>query len=270
MTVPAAICCLLGFFADEPPAKLRSAVVGMPARIDQLVLPGPELESRPPASAGEPIVLRVTGVFRHGTGHRYDLVYYGLEPGEFDLRDYLRRKDGGLPGELPAIPVTIVSTLPPGQIEPHPLEITALPRLGGYRLLLIAGSVLWVIGLLAILFVGRKRSSGGTASERPRSLADRLRPLVEQARAGQLPQAGLSELERLLLAYWRKRLGLQAERPAVAMAQLRAHPEASGLLRQLDEWLHQPERRTDVDVAALLAPYRDLPADSLDTDQRER
>ena len=26
--------------------------------------------------------------------HRYDLVYYGLEPGGYDLRDFLRRKDG--------------------------------------------------------------------------------------------------------------------------------------------------------------------------------
>jgi len=260
------VCGLQCVLAAAPAAESSQATVGMQARIEQLVLPGPELEARPPANARAPIVLRVTGVFRHGTDFRYDLVYYGLAPGEYDLRDYLRRKDGSPLGDLPPVPVTIASLLPAGQVEPNRLEISSLPRLGGYRLLLVAGGVLWVAGLLAILCVGRKRSSSHGEGGRKLSLADRLRPLVEQASAGDLPAARLSELERLLLAYWRKRLGVESERPAVAMAQLRSHPAAGGLLRQLEEWLHQPNRRTDVDVAALLAPYHDLPADTLEPD----
>ena len=56
------------------------------------VLPGSELEVKP---IGErtPIVLRIVRVFPHGTAFRYDLEYYGLEPGSFDLKDYLQRKD---------------------------------------------------------------------------------------------------------------------------------------------------------------------------------
>ena len=83
----------------------RQATVGMPAHIDQLVLPGPELEVRPLDDSGSPVVLRITNAFRHGTAYRYDMVYYGLEPGKFDLRDYLRHKDGSSATDLPAIPV---------------------------------------------------------------------------------------------------------------------------------------------------------------------
>ena len=64
-------------------------------------------------------------------------------------------------------------------------------------------------------------------------------------------------LERLLLAFWRRRCDLAGLEPAAALARLRAHPEAGALLRGTDAWLHQPPGRAEtVDVEALLAPYR--------------
>ena len=85
----------------------REATVGMIARIDQILLGGPELEARP-LQDDSPIVLRVAGAFVHGTsGFRYDLVYSGLEAGEFDLRDYLQRKDRSSTAGLSPIPVKI-------------------------------------------------------------------------------------------------------------------------------------------------------------------
>jgi hypothetical protein len=250
----------LAALADEP----RTSTVGMPARIEQLLLPGTELEARPLIDRKSPIVLRIEASFRHGDSYRYDLVYYGLDPGDYDLRDYLRRKDGSQASELPPIPVTIKSVLPPGQVEPTKLGLGLLPRLGGYWLALAGGGVLWIAGLLAILLVGRRRRRTAAEESRPRTLAERLRPLVEEAAAGRLPHERLAELERLLLAWWRKRLRLEEERPAAAIAALRQHPEAGGLLSQLEAWLHQPASHAAVDVAALLKPYQNLPADALE------
>ena len=256
---------LLAVALSAPGSEPRETTVGMPERMEQLLLPGSELEARPLVDRQLPIVLRIERSFRHGDSFRYDLVYYGLAPGQYDLRDYLRRIDGSSAADLPPIPVTIKSALPPGQVEPSELRLGSLPQLGGYSLLLIGGGVLWVAGLVAILLVGRRVRRGGSANEdRPRSLAERLRPLVEDASAGRLPQERLAELERLLLAWWRKRLGLAEARPAVAIAALREHPEAGGLLRQLEIWLHQPRSEAAVDVAALLRPYQNLPADALD------
>jgi Ca-activated chloride channel family protein len=45
---------------------------------------------------------------------------------------------------------------------------------------------------------------------------------------------------------------------------MRKHPEAGPLLGQLEAWLHRPGPPEQVSVGALLAPYRDLPADALD------
>jgi hypothetical protein len=204
-------------------------------------------------------------VARHGTAHRYDLEYYGLEPGQYDLRTYLRRKDGSPTNDLPPLPVTVESVLPAGQVVPHELPAQGTPWLGGYRLLLVVGGVVWLVGALAILFVGRGRKPASAAtSARALSVADRLRPLIERALANDLSQTELAELERTLLAFWRRRLKLDHHRPGEAIARMRAHPEAGPLLAQLEAWLHRPGPRPPVDVAALLKPYQAIPEEALD------
>lgn len=243
--------------ADRPPVTR----VGMAGTIDSVILSGPELEAVPPAE-DSPIVLRVVAVYPHGDAFRYDLWYYGLEPGTYDLTDYLRPKAGLEKGELPPLEVTVEGLLPPGQIEPNELTPTESPWLGGYRLLLILGGFVWLIGLLAIIFVGRKRPEEPTAEGvRPKTLAERLWPLVERAMAGELSVTEQAELERILLAFWRKRLGLEDVRPDEVMTRIRAHPEAGALVRQLEAWLHQPGPAKQVDVGELLAPYRDVAAE---------
>ena len=203
-------CVSLGASGAGAETTRSSTTVGMPAKIEQLVLPGTELEAKPIEDRRKPIVLRIVNSYAHGSAFRYDIVYYGLEPGEFDLKDSLLRKDGSPISDLPSIPVKIEPVLPPGQIEPHRLALTPSPFLGGYRLLLIAGALVWTAGLIAILVAGRrKRDQAILAAVKPVTLADRLRPLVEKALAGTLNPGQHAELERLLIGYWRKRLKLE-------------------------------------------------------------
>lgn len=240
--------------------------VGLSGKIEGLVLPGTELEAKPLEDRKAPVVLRVAAVYPHGTAFRYDLEYFGLEPGTHDLRNYMRRKDGSPTANLPPIPVTVNPVRPAGLVMPNELTIDPGPRLGGYRLLLIVLGALWGLGLVAIIlsffFPRRKRATG--PAERPVSLADRLRPLVEGAVAGRLGRDELAGLERGLLAYWRKRLRLEGAEPGEAMDALRRHKDAGPLLGKLEEWLHRPGPTGAVDVPALLAPYRDLPPDAVD------
>jgi len=87
--------------------------------------------------------------------------------------------------------------------------------------------------------------------------------LIEAAHAGTLPEEDRAELELGLIAYWRQRLGLLDAGAAEAIVSLREHEEAGPLLRALEEWLHHPSPAPVADVGALLAPYRDLPAETL-------
>jgi hypothetical protein len=161
---------------------------------------------------------------------------------------------------LPQILVTIRSLLPKGQIEPHALVQSPAPWIGGYQLILIGFGIVWLGGLFAILFVGRKKHAASALAMRgPLTLSDRLRPMVEDAIAGRLSIGKQAELERLLLAFWRRRLGLENMKPGQALAVLREHDEAGLLLRQLERWLHAPKQAPNADVdatiKALLEPY---------------
>src|SRR5262245_38874120 len=245
---------------------MPETTVGMAGKLEGVVLPGSELVEKRPEDRKDPVVLRVARVYPHGSAFRYDLEYYGLEPGTFDLRNSLKRKDGSPLGDLPPLLVKVVPVLPPGQIQPNKLEIESGPRVGGYRVLVIVLVSLWALGLVALIasfFFPRSRKTAA-ASDRPVSLAERLRPLVEGAIAGKLSREQLANLERALLAYWRKRLGLEAAEPGVAIETMRKHPEAGPLLAQLEAWLHRPGPPAPVDVGALLAPYRDLPPEAID------
>jgi hypothetical protein len=265
-SVAIAIVFLVGFYVQAARGEEnRTPTVGMAGRIEQLVLPGSELTAKPLEGDRTPIVLRIEAVFPHGTAHRYDLEFYGLEPGKFDLADYLQRKDGSAGDEIPAIPVEVQGILGPGQVQPNSLSQKELPGMGGYQTLLIVGGVIWIFGLLALLYFGRKkRHSQSDRGDEKLSLADRLRPIVEQAQTGELTKTEQAELERLLIGFWRARLDLEGQDMSAAIAILRQHDEAGALLCELEKWLHSPTHDEGVDVAELLKPYENVSVDSVD------
>jgi hypothetical protein len=231
--------------------------IGMSGHILQLVLPAPELEVVP-FDANSPIVLHVLATWPHGTDFRYDLEYYGLEAGQYDLGKYLKHKDGTPVTNLPPIPVSVKALLGDGQVQPTPLEPTALPNLGGYQTTMIVLGVVWVLGLAALLLAGRRRAQVARERVRPRTLAEELRPLVEDARAGRLSRADRARLELRLVEYWRRKLALSDRAPHELLVELRNHPEAGALLRSLEDWLHRPDPPAAVDLSRLLAPYENV------------
>jgi len=253
------------FAQAEPQLSDRTSSVGIPVWVREIVLPGPRLEVKP-SDLKTPLTVRISDVYSHGDAFRYNIEYYGLEAGSFDLRDFLRRADGSSADDLPHLKVLIESVQGPGQVKPGSPQEGRMPRVGGYHVWLWIGGLLWLAGLWAILKVTRREDSGESeATLRPMTLAERLRPLVERAMKGGLTRVEQAELELVLIAFWRKKLELEDDDAARAITQLKAHAEAGPLLVQLEEWLHQ--RRTAsspaIDLTDLLAPYRDLPADAL-------
>lgn len=241
----------------------RKATVGMRAYIEQVVLEGSELVPAP-ADTSTQVVVRVVKTWPHGQHLRYDLEWVGFEEGRYDLLDYLIRKDGSPATSLPSIEVKVVSLLPAEAFEPSDIDPAATARLDGYSTTQIVTGVFWVAGLLAILFVGRKRVVKPAPLPPPPTLADRLRPMVEMVANGEADTAQKAELERLLVAFWRVRLDLGSVRAVDAIMAIRRHDEAGALLRQVEAWLHAPVPPTkSMDLAGLLRPYGSVTAESL-------
>ncbi len=223
---------------------------------------GPVLELKP-AGEKSPIALRIADVADDGPAKVYELRYIGVRPGQFDLRDYLRRVDGGPTDGVPSAVVVIQQVLP----EDHDgtlAEVDNPPRpwFWPYRLTLLIVGVLWLVPLavLALRRVLRHRPAPQSVIAAPMTLADQLRPLVAAAIAGRLTPEGQARLELLLIAHWRERLELGDCSLAEALEGLRRHPEAGGRLEQVTQWLHRRPDKTASDVAAILAPYQQQPA----------
>lgn len=241
----------------------RTAAVGMRAHTEQVVLPGSELQVAP-ADHGAPLVLRILAVWPHGEHFRYDFEWAGLEPGTYDLTKYLVRKNGSSLDGLAPVEVTVTSVLAKGKVEPSELEPVAPERLDGYRTQQVIAAVVWGVGLLLILFVGRRWRRPSVAVVEKPTLADRLRPLVEAVAAGRADDAAKAELERVLVAFWRARLDLRTTKAAAAIVAIRQHPEAGALLHKLEAWLHMPVPPASLDLQALLQPYRAVSADAFE------
>lgn len=255
------------FAADDSPTTemkdLPGSKVGLPTSVE-LVLPGTELEPVP-LNDKSPVVVQIDAVYPHGTAFRYEISYYGLEAGEFDLMKYLRRKDGSSNADLTPARFKIVSVLPKGQVQPNQPDFTPVPWFGGYRLLLGLVIVVWLAALIWAIYPRRKlRAAAADGGKRPTSLADRLRPLVARAKAGQIDAGELAQLERALVTYWRRKLSMHEMSIAQSIAELRKRPDAGPLISQLEAWLHQPGGDSSVNVAALLSPYENLSAAEFD------
>lgn len=246
---------------DAPSKDKRNPTVGAAGNISDLILPGSELAAKP-LTEGSPIVLRITKIIPHGDSFRYDLTFHGLEPGKFNLADWVERKDGSSADGLPEIEVDIQSLLPSGQIRPNALETGLLPRLGGYRNVAIAIATLWALGLLGLIFLGRKKAAKNTKLERKATLAELLKTRIEAALENRMESSQYAELERMLFGFWRKRLGLENETAEAALAEIKQHAEAGPLMIQLEQWMHNPSASKDVNLAELVAPFKDLPADT--------
>jgi hypothetical protein len=233
--------------------------VGMEGRLE-VTLPGTLLEARPVEHKTK-VVLRIAETRPRGDAIWYDLRYIGQAPGTYDLRGYLLRTDGSPTNNLPPMLVRIAPLL----AENHDgtlVQPTASPlaHLGGYKALITAVAVVWAILFVPLVWRRRKKEVAALPPPREPTLAERLRPLVEQAAAGTLSRDDQAKLERMLLHHWRQKLSLEDLAMAEAVVKLKADPEAGELLRALESWLHRPPGSAQVDVIKILEPYRSLPA----------
>jgi len=242
-------------------AQSDAPTVGIEGRLEVL-LPTPALIAKP-ADRAAPMNVRIAATRPHGALTQYDLRYIGLVPGEYDLRAYLLPKEGTPAASLPPLNVTVRGLLPEeneGRLALVPRS--AFARLGGYQAVMTGTAALWLLCAIPLFLAHRRRKAVAIApvAAPPPTLAERLHPLVEAASHGTLTADEQAHLERMLIGHWRERLALDSLDPSEAMSRLRAHPEAGGLLRALEDWLHRRPGSAAVDLEAVLAPYAAQPS----------
>jgi len=213
-----------------------------------------------------PLILRLEKVQPEKDG-RFTYIFHpiGFEPGSYRLADYLIHPDGTPATEIGDTKIQVDSILPADyQGELNRFDPQPFPWFGGYRMTLAGLAVLWLCGLPALIWLGRKKKAEAIEETAPPipSYAERMRPLVEAAAEGKLTAAGQAELERLMTGYWREKIATPDQRMAETIVALKRHPEAGSLLHALERWLHHPGGATCAEIDTLLEPYRHAPVES--------
>lgn len=248
---------------DDSADESLTSTVGFPKLIFQYKIAGPKVVAKPIADRVQPIIVRIVDTYPHGSDFRYDIEYKGLEPGAFDISKYLKRDDGSTQ-PIPPIDVEVFPVLEKNEVRPYNLP-QVRSRFKSYYLplLLVLGTV-WFAGLLLILFYGRGKNRKPSLEQKQLTVADRMRPLVDAAIAGELTTQQQAELERVLSGFWSRKLRLNHLSADELRQKLRNHKEASLMLNQIDAWLHRPanDPANSVDVNELLKPYQTINDDS--------
>lgn len=211
-----------------------------------------------------PLILRLEKVTPTEDGRfTYEFRYLGFEPGAHRLADYLIEPDGSPATALGESLIQVDSVLPDDHLgQLNQFATQPIPSTGGYRMALGGLLLLWLCALPALIWVGRKKKDFAPAEAVPPvpTYAERMRPLVEAAAAGQLSAADQATLERLMTGYWREKIATPELRMADALSLLRSHGEAGELLKALEDWLHRPGGTSGAEIAGLLEPFRAPPA----------
>jgi hypothetical protein len=224
----------------------KAVTIGVEGR-RTVEIAGPRLTATP-FTFGDPLAVRIAGIEPTPAGFRYDLRYMAYGPGEFDLADYLLQGTQR-PPRLASMPIEVASILPAdhqGELFDAPKSFINVET--RYRTWMGLMWVAWGVLLLPLLVYGRRRHRSESPPPPPPTVPQRLRALLELAEISELSPQQQAELEKLLLAFWARRLNLSTGRLVDALAQVRRHPSASGQVERLEHWLHSrtPDTRREV------------------------
>lgn len=223
-----------------------------------------------PIPEDSPVLVRIAAVTmdtQNNNQANYDIRWLALLPGDHDLSVFFRHGENR-PADLPAMMVNADSLLGSdheGNLANLPGTLSPVIDFPAWVLWAVAG--FWLVLPLIILIVLRwmRPPPPPPVVEVVLTIADKLRPYVDQALAGDLNSEGKAALERLLLAFWRDDLNLGSFRHAEALQAMRRHEVAGELIVTIEHWLHSgKETNADTEeVEKLLQPYKSMAADKV-------
>ena len=254
------LAALLLFSAPSTYAEelQQSALVGRSVTYDEVVLEGPELKPKP-IDDNTAVVVRIKEVYPHGSAFRYSFDVYGLEPGTFNVLDFLQRSDGSEVADFRLSPCKCSRRYAMDRSNPSRLTIGRSPWLGGYRLALLLGGLAWIVGLIWLVRLGRKPATDEAHQDQPTDHYGRPAASVGSRCAGrQTRQRSARDARAIASGALARATCADEMEPLEALSALREHEEAGQLLRSLEDWLHRPDPPQEVDVEALLRPYADV------------
>lgn len=191
-----------------------------------------------------PVLVRVNPI--EGSS-KQRIEFVGNVVGDYDLRDYLEREDGKPLSDLPPLPVTVVSQLPPNHgTDLYSSGTTWFDWSAHYRLLLWLAVGVWVALPAAWLIYRATRKKPEAAplptAPAPPTLEDQLRAALSAAAARTLSTQEKAQLELLVFRFFSERLNRPflgtTDDMSETLRAIRLNPETRELVNAIERWLH--------------------------------
>ena len=180
--------------------------------------------------------------------YRYDLRFFGMEAGRFDLAQELTlagQSDGGDIRGIGPLWVDVVSDLPSERgTNLYEIDDPAFDISKGYRTALITLGVLWGLVPLGYFLARTKRQDAPieiSGVSEP-GITERLFSIANKANDSSLSYEEKAEFELLLYAYWQERLGLSGS-VIDSVPVLRRDENSFEVILRLERMLHAGARK---------------------------
>lgn len=232
------------------------ATVGENILIKEVEIAKPQVEVIPRKSYHVPIILRISNIKETADSFLYDIHVESLEPGEYDLRKYLKKINGATLNDADPIKLQVSSLLPKDQIEPQKPSRQTPERIDGYITTLKVIAALWILGLIILIFKRKKNPESESQTIQKPSLKKRMSKLIKEASEGTINNQGRAKLERMIIEHWRNKIPETKKlSPSQALKTLRKNPQSSPLIIALEKWIHSPEPISKKEIDELLKEY---------------
>lgn len=231
------------------------ASIGTGLVIKDLEIQGSELTVIPRIDSKVPIILRIIDAkpSAGNDGYVYSLHVEGLDEGNYNLANYLKRSDGSNT-TIPKIPFEAYSVLKDKWAEPRALEMVKPEKIGGYKHIVWTIAILWVLGFLALLLIKKKRNQS-SSEHVDDSISERIYQILK-ASNNELSAEQKAELDRMLIGHWREQSPELEHRPvADSIAFLKSNKSSAPMLLSIEQWLHSGREISADEVKLTLAPY---------------
>lgn len=233
-------CLLIALAATTASAEPVRALRGLASHVD-IEYPA-RLRARSDQSPTSPVMVRIS---QAPGGSTQRIEFIGAIAGNYDLRDYVERDDGRPLGGLVAMPVRVVTQLPPDPGTDLYSSAASWFNWGAhYRAVMWTAVALWAALPLAFLLVRRMRRPPEAAPVSPLapppSLEEQLITAIQVAAASDLSTADRARLELLVFRYLGGQIGSDAAwgDHVSAVQAVRDHPDTRDLVASLERWLH--------------------------------
>ena len=228
--------------------------VGVGIVIEDVEISGSKVIPVPRTDYKTPIVLRIVSAEQTENGYLYSIHAEGLDPGNYDLTEFIKRADNTTL-ETEAIPLEVYSVLDTPLTEPRKLTPTKPKNIGGYKKLLIMSGVLWVIGLVAIIYYKKTKITPVEIKTPPPTLTEKISALLKQGQDN-IDTDTQAQLERLMIGHWIEKFPeLEGKPIQESLTTLRNNEESGDMIRSVEKWLHSGEKVSQEEIERTLAPY---------------